>query len=180
MVCKHKKYYNWICSKVATREQKRLYKKLLDKLYNTEFTYIIMMDENRAWDGQDLRKHYARHHDGNTPSFLEPCSILEMMIALAERCECTIWCRNGDEPDPGINFWEMIESLGLDNMTDDNYVEEYVDEILNVFVTRTYEPDGRGSLYTIQNPTKDMRKVEIWYQMHAHLNEIDNWDDYLN
>ena len=65
------------------------YRKLLMQLHSTEFTYLISNDANRAEDGVDLRYRFACIYGyDDTPECLDgPCSVLEMMIALAIRCE---------------------------------------------------------------------------------------------
>jgi hypothetical protein len=107
-------------------------------------------------------------------SFLNigPCSILEMMVALAIRCEEEIMY----DPDIGDRtaqwFWCMIANLGLGGITDDVYDRAYVDDILIRLLYREYEPDGRGGLFRIRNCEYDLREVEIWCQMLWYLNTI--------
>ena len=69
-------------------------------------------------------------------------------------------------------FWEMLANLGLSTVTDERYDREFVDEILQIFLDREYKPDGRGGLFVIKNCDRDLRDVEIWYQMCWHLNDI--------
>jgi hypothetical protein len=101
-----------------------------------------------------------------------PCSVLEMMIALAIRCEETIM----DDPDIGDRtrqwFWGMIINLGLGGMTDANFDPDFVDDSVLRFLNRDYEPDGRGGLFTIRNCHRDLRDVEIWYQLCWYLDSI--------
>jgi hypothetical protein len=101
-----------------------------------------------------------------------PCSILEMMVALANRCEETIM----DDPDIGNRrdqwFWGMIKSLGLGDMYDTRYDEYYVEDVVVRFLDRDYEPDGHGGLFTVKNAYRDMRDIEIWNQMHDYINTI--------
>ena len=68
-------------------------------------------------------------------------------------------------------FWGMIGSLGLHGMTDDCFHEEYVSDVIDRFLNREYHYDGRGGLFSLSNPRKDMREVEIWYQMMWYLDE---------
>lgn len=93
------------------------------------------------------------------------------MIALAVRCEEHIM----DDPDIGDRtgqwFWNMIVSLGLGSMTDERFDGEYVDEVVDIFLNREYERNGEGGLFTVNDTDRDMRNVEIWYQMHWYLNE---------
>lgn len=153
------------------------YRKLFGYLYNTEFTYTLPMDGNRFEDGVNLRYRFGREHDldqNMIASYLDfrPCSVLEMVIALALRCEDQIM----DNPDLGNRvgqwFWEMIVNLGLGKMTDANFDPEYVDQVMYIFLNHQYDRDGTGGLFKIHDRTKDMRSAEIWYQMCWHLNEV--------
>ena len=174
-------YFNWIYKLLCEgRYAKTIsFRKLLLRLHNIEFTYLIPKDANRAEDGLDLRRRYALAPDGNgyipqtTMDALDgPCTVLEMMVALAIRCEETIM----DDPAYGDRtrqwFWGMVTSLGLGGMTDDRYNRFDVDRIIAVLLNRTYEPNGVGGLFTIRGCTKDLREVEIWVQLLWYINSI--------
>lgn len=169
-------YFKYMCH-LATKKKKKSYHKLLTQLHQTEFTFIFKMDENRAYDGIDLRYRFA--YDLQLPDSLvskyldiRPCSVLEMMLALAARCEDNIMTNPEKGDRTSVWFWEMITSLGLSRMTDNNYDERYVDTAIQKFLNREYEPNGKGGLFTIHGATKDLRDVEIWYQMCWYLNTI--------
>ena len=84
----NEKYYDWLCQFVydETNSFHNSYKRLLKDLYSREFYWKMVMDENRAKDGVALRDRYE--FDTHIPSGKEgSCSVLEMMIALAIRCE---------------------------------------------------------------------------------------------
>ena len=57
-------------------------------------------------------------------------------------------------------------------MSDSRYNEREVDRILDIFLNRTYEANGRGGLFTIEDCPYDLRAVDIWYQMMWYLNTI--------
>lgn len=164
--------YNSVCDKKSLRGKS--YKKLFMFLHNTEFRYSIPMDENRAIDGLDLRYRFAQNGDYGfiTDSLDGPCSVLEMMIALAIRCEEHIM----DDPDIGDRtgkwFWDMIDNLGLISMSDSRFDRRYVNEQVSIFLDREYEPNGNGGLFTVKNSGYDLRYVEIWYQMCWYLDSI--------
>ena len=169
-------YFDWMINLVnANRGPKEIsYIKLLEYLHNTEFTYLILRDRNRAEDGVDLRYRIRliRKHP-EYPEYLSgPSSVLEMMIALAIRCEECIM----DDPAYGNRtsqwFWGMIVSLGLGGMTDAIFDRDYVEECLTRFLNREYERNGKGGLFTVKGTRRDMRKMEIWYQLNAYLNSI--------
>jgi hypothetical protein len=135
------------------------------------------MDGNRAEDGIDLRYRfgYKREYERlmiTTYLTDRDCSVLEMLVALAIRCEEHIM----DDPDIGNRtgqwFWSMIVNLGLKFMNDKNYNKAYTDKVIFKFLNRAYEPNGDGGLFTIANCKYDLREVEIWYQMCWYLADI--------
>lgn len=171
-------YFEWLCSKVCDSipEKRKAYSRLLHYLDATEFTFILPMDENRCADGADLRYRFGDELGIEGPviaSCLDdrPCSILEMMVALSIRCEENIMV----DPDIGAKpdrwFWRMIYNLGLINMTDKNFDEEYVNGVVWRFLNREFGPNGEGSLVYIPDSQYDMRSMEIWYQMQHYLTE---------
>lgn len=170
-------YFEWIYSLMChDRFSPNIsYRKLFMTLHSTEFVYSIPMDYNREQDGLSLRWRFALDHSDIPDADLyldDPCSVLEMMVALALRCEETIM----DDPLYGDRsqqwFWDMIRNLGLFSMYDRNYDKHYVVQCIDRFLTRTYSPDGRGGLFTIRNCKEDLRKVEIWYQLNWYLNTL--------
>jgi hypothetical protein len=174
-------YFDWMYQLVSDRRHSRnnSYRKLLSKLHNIDFTYTIDMDGNRASDGIDLRYRFGYengYEDYIIASFLDnrPCSVLEMMVALANRCEETIM----DDPEIGNRtgkwFWEMVKNLGLESMDDSNFDRDYVLQTIDIFLNRGYERNGKGGLFVIGHPKRDLRTVEIWYQMNWYLDSILN------
>lgn len=170
-------YYDWLLSKIDDDGKVRRYARLLDTLFGFQFIYSIPMDCNRKTDGINLRYHFAYENGYSKNDILETigdedCSILEVMVALAIRCDDQFMY------DPNIGsrvsqwFWEMIDSLGLKGMTNYNYDDHKVVYILRNFVDRTYQPNGDGSLFYIPNCNHDLREMEIWGQMCCYLNKI--------
>lgn len=164
-------YFEWLYDLVCGERYSRdiSYRKLLMCLHDTEFIYSIPKDANRAQDGIDLRRRF--HPDADL-YLTGPCSILEMMVALSIRCEETIMDdgRIGDRT--GQWFWGMIVNLGLGSMLDTRFDIYYVRDVLNRFINRDYEPDGKGGLFTVNNCHADLRDVEIWYQLCWYLDSI--------
>ena len=172
------KYFEWLSDRVSSeRYSEHLsYTKLLVKLHDTDFRYSIPKDENRAEDGIDLRWRFANECDISyrdvEDAIDRPCSIFEMMVALSIRCEETIM----DDPSIGDRtrqwFWGMVTNLGLGAMTDSRYDEEYVDYILDRFLDREYDPNGKGGLFTLRHCDHDVRDMEIFHQLCYFLGEI--------
>lgn len=172
-------YLDWMYDKVCNDRysKKNTYRLLFEYLYEKVFYYIIPMDGNRAEDGVDLRYEFGRefnYPEAMIATYLDnrPCSVLEMMIALAIRCENNIMEDDDYGNRVGQWFWEMIVSLGLGHMNDDNFDFVFVDNTIDRFLERKYERNGEGSLFKVEDQAKDMRTIEIWYQMHAHLSEV--------
>lgn len=164
-------YFEWMYDLVGGLNGSRVtsYRRLLMTLHATEFVYSIRMDENRAEDGVDLRRRFSIL---NADILDGPCSILEMMIALAIRCEESIMDDTSKGDRTGQWFWGMINNLGLSGMTDANFDRKYVKFCISRFLDRNYDPDGRGGLFRIRNCDIDLRNVEIWHQLCWYLDSI--------
>lgn len=169
-------YFEYLCELVDTGRYANqvTYHKLLAHLHNIEFTWFVPHDDNRGDDGVQLRRGFAMDRDDMSLVHYigGPCSVLEMMVALAVRCEKTIMdnARMGDRT--GQWFWGMIRNLGLNSMRDSNFDRAYVDDIIARLLNREYEPDGRGGLFTVKNCPYDMRRLEIWCQLSWYLDSI--------
>lgn len=151
------------------------YRKLFTSLHDTEFTYFVPYDENRAGDGIALRYRYCVYHncEGMEYCLDGPCSVLEMMVALAIKCEERIMC-NPEKGDRTAQwFWDMLNSLGLSSMNDSNFNKRIVDEAIWRLLNRTYDRDGKGGLFTIRGWRRNAREAEIWHQLMAYLNSLE-------
>ena len=160
--------YDYVCSGRAHKDVS--YRKMFMYLHQIEFIFSIPNDVNRAKDGENLRYRFGMIKDEDmVDEYLYildgPCSVLEMMVALAVRCEETIMddTRYGDRT--GQWFWCMMSNLGIDRMTDDVFDKPYVEEKINTFLMREYEPDGKGGLFYIRGCVDDLRDMEIWTQL---------------
>lgn len=172
-------YFDWLVDVVnADQSSKQVsYKKLLTYLHSVEFVWNrrIIGDANRARDGEKLRHRFGT--DFMSIRVVDqyitgPCSVLEMIVALAIRCEETIM----DDPLYGDRtcqwFWGMINNLGLGDMYDENFDEKKVHDIVVKFINRDYKPNGKGGLFTIRYCEEDLRDVEIWTQLCWYLDSI--------
>lgn len=175
----HEEYFEWIREFVCrNRFAKEIsFAKLLRVLHNIEFRYSLERDENRAKDGVGLRRRFALSKGYNDDYILEvvngPCSVLEMMVALAIDCEENIM----DDPEMGDRtdywFWRMISNLGLSGMTDDVFDEDEIRKAVDIFLDRKYDADGsNGGLFKVKGCPRDMRTMEIWAQLLRYLNTI--------
>ena len=112
-------YYIWLCDLVDL-EAHGEYSNLFSFLYDTEFVWSVAKDSNRAGDGKMLREDYTHEvswFDISYGEWLnEPCSLLEMLIALARRTRVDLM------PEFDITdsdwFWIFIKNLGFDRYDD--------------------------------------------------------------
>lgn len=170
-------YFDWLVSIIYSDAKNRpySYNKLLSHLHNTRFRYSIKRDYNRESDGLDLRRRfYLVTNCEEAGLYLNgPCSVFEMMVALALRCEETIMSDSSYGDRTGQWFWQMIVNMGLGSMRDELYDKKFVSYAIERFLSRDYEPNGKGGLFTVRHRKCDMRNVEIWAQLQWYLDEID-------
>ena len=171
-------YYDWLYKIVCGEWEPRnlSFHRLLMYLFNRDYIPACEMDVCRATDGINLRYRFASENDipyGKIDAVFQgvPCSMLEMMVALAIRIEEHIMEDRSMENRIGQWFWNMVVSLGLAAMDDTRFSEERAEPILTRFMDRDYQPNGAGGLFTLNRPTIDMRTIDIWYQLMAYLNE---------
>lgn len=160
-------YFNWLCAKVLTT-QGTIYHDLLKILYETEFTWIIPGDRNRSDDGRELRYSflYMSGWDSDPNWFHQPCSVLEMLIAFADRALF--------QTDTALQawFWEFMTNLDLGEYRQVGRSDvPKIEDILQMFIWRTYDESGHGGMFPLRWPKRDQRKVEIWYQFCDYLED---------
>lgn len=169
-------YYDWICSiAISNNELRQAYSKLLRGLWDTPFVYSLSLDKNREIDGLSLRYKFgidfSYPYDAVRTLDMRPCSVLEMMVALAYRCETQIMQNQTGDDRTSFWFMEMVTNLRLATMTDENFDPEYFEKCMNTLLTRSYTPNGYGGLFVVENPREDMRETDIWYQCMWYLEE---------
>lgn len=173
-----KDYYIWLKSVVNFPEGLDL---VSDKLQRTPFVWLVDMDANRAEDGKSMRYWYTYDHnfDEKTRKEVEeylsgPCTLLEMMVALARRIEADIMAEGGIDDRTDEWFRDMLDNLGLLKFDDKHYEENQVDYILNRFMSRKYSEKGDGNIFknTKKGRAKGgphFRDLEIWTQAQIFL-----------
>lgn len=169
-------YFDYLYSLVMEDDR---YTVLCEFLDNVEFKYSLPMDSNRYEDGISLRYRFA--YDKSIPEAVvsreldnKECSVFEMMVALAIRMEDDIMCGTQFGDRTTLWFQEMLHSLTLDDMINQNFDEERATKVIDAFLLRRYQPNGRGGLFIVNDrPETDLRRVEIWYQAMWYLNSIE-------
>lgn len=184
-------YFEWLCELVdAPIDSHKGYWFLLRVLHTRSFIWLVPNDDNRVLDGLSLRQRFCDDYDIPDVHDLgdDPCSIFEMMVALAIRMDDAVAEPYEDGDHVNQMFFEMLSNLDLADYTDDYYRGlddpedliakqnfrrdmSFVNHKLNIFLRRQYKRNGKGGLFPLQNPKYDQRKVEIWYQMNEYIIE---------
>ena len=169
------RYLEWL--KQEAMGQDRSYDSLLNFLYDKPYIYTLRMDENRAEDGVELRYIFGSQNGidyEDISSGLDSgrdCSMLEMMVGLARRCENQIMVDMEEGAQPERWFYIMLTNLGLKSLTDDQFDSEKADYITDRFLAHQYSYNGDGSLFSVCHPRHDMRKTDLWYQAMWYFTE---------
>jgi hypothetical protein len=169
------KYLDWLISQIEINSTKTFHD-ALDCLHNTEFVWIVPNDDNRVYDGLDLRTEFV---DGTHGWALDEimqlpvmtgkgASVLEVLIGLSRRVAFTC---GGEAP---WWAWQLMGNLGIFRFPDplSRHKRNRLHELLEVLIWRTYARNGEGGFFPLTNPKEDQTKVEIWYQMNQYAMEI--------
>jgi hypothetical protein len=168
------RYLTWLYGQVAsvkTRPGAHTHWELFRQMYETIFVAIVGHDENRVADGRDLRYEFLAETEderGNLDWMRLPCSMLELLIILSRQLAFEM------DEEASSWFWHLVKVLDLERFNDleyDEYGQEIIEKTLERVIWRTYQPDGQGGLFPLRDPDRDMRKVELWYQLNAYLLE---------
>lgn len=167
-------YLKWLCAMVGEHKPSPAtsFSRLLTRLHETRFKYTHPMDARRARDGEYLRYNFSRDTGELEDELQGPCSMLEMMVALAIKCEEYIMVDPAKGDRTSQWFWTMIKSLGLNAMTDVRYNQLEVDRVLKRFFDKTYDTNGKGGLFIVRTGDVNMRRLHIWDQLLAYINTI--------
>lgn len=166
-------YLEWLEPQLRDEhsENGKTYSDLLIIMWQTEFTWSIGNDDNRLADGLELRNEFASGFGPTVRRGMEdlgPCSFLEVLIGLSRRLE---FAAGGSAPGWA---WHLVTNLELDRMSDplSDAKKRRVHDILETVIKRNYRPDGQGGFFPLAFPDEDQTRIEIWYQMHAFIEEL--------
>jgi len=161
-------YYRWLVDIINMHDLDNKYAFLLKRLYITPFTSKIDRDRNREEDSRNLRDEYFISTEAYTDGEV---SVLEVLITIAKHCSD----QSLDSQPTEEWFWEFMDNLDLLIFRDFDYHNRdgnrEVDEIIQCFLKRCYEKNGRGGIFPLEEPDRNQQRVELWYQMSAYLQE---------
>lgn len=164
-------YFQWLVDLIDDGDVDD-YMDVLELLFHIDFIWSMDMDSNRAAYGLELRERFVKEEDYGDRIFKympdRPCSVLEMLIGLSESCETVA----GDSIDW---FWFMFKNLGLKDCRNGEFSQASVRRKIDIFLNRSFRPDGKGGLFFIRNSENDLTKIDIWNQFMFYLNS--KYDD---
>lgn len=166
-------YFDYLCDTFRLRLPRyKKYRKLIERLFKTEYRWEISMDENRAKDGLDLRSDFlfSRHLFAKCDVWDDACNCLEMLLAFSRRIEIEVMGTPGED-NLSRWFWEMLNNLGLleDGIYDN---KDEIDKILDIWMDRKFSKLGKGNIFMTKKRTSDLREVEFWWQMQRYMSEM--------
>lgn len=167
------KYIQWLVDQVNVIEGKN-YGMLLRELYRVEFYSILKYDEDRGSDGMALRDVWAREIEFSGDTAFGPPRVLEVIIGISIRIEKQIfggpWADVWDYP---AIFWDLIINLGLVEydgvLTAQDYKE--VVTVLECFLSKASHCYTFNNIFTFFVTPKNLRKLNLWSQMHLYIRE---------
>lgn len=165
-------YLDWLMGIVGGRRNVSNHWGLIRQLGSREFVWLIPNDDNRMEDGRELRDEFigdATLHPSDSDWYNTGCSCLEMLVALARKASFE------SDLTPGGWFWLMLGNAGLRRYDDRAYqhpeTAQEVDDIIDRVIYRNYDSNGAGGFFPLNEPTRDQRRVELWYQLAAYILE---------
>lgn len=146
-------------------------------LHSLPFDWKLDRDENRMYDGLDMRKEFEED-TGDTAYVndewgVDSCTMLEFFVGFAHRLSRDMFT----EIDCQGLVSAMLDNLGMWEYDDIKMCDEdmvpttYFDEIMDDLSHNRYSADGEGGLFPLKEPFDDMRKVEMWRQASWWYNE---------
>ena len=171
----NKTYFEWLYSliKDSNRDGKP-YTFLMNQLHDTTFYSLVPNDDNRGKDGEDLRVRFMERYESHVqPLYGRPCTVLEMLIALAYRMNEII---AGEPFEMSVSecFWLFIRNLDLEWYEDSSMYGTYAEKIEGIIkklLERRYTYNGHGGIFPLKKAKRDQRTTEVWYQMSDYLLE---------
>lgn len=166
-------YVTWLVQRMNVVEGKN-YGMLLRELYRKEFYAIVKYDEDRGADGVALREVWADEVGYRGPLSFGPPRVLETIIGISLRIEDQIfggpWA---DKWDHKMIFWDLINNLGLLDydgvLSNGDY--EAVGTVLDQFLSKPSHCDTFANIFTFSVTPGNLRKMNLWGQMHAYIAE---------
>lgn len=165
-------YFYWLISKVVDERSSRNDLDLTRLLYSIPFKVVVSNDSNREADGIGLRSLYE-YETGNELRWMGDCTVLEVLVSIAKMVGEDVLGTYYHEDRVFEWFWMLIDNLGLRGVgeVEDVSSRNYICELVDKWLSRKFEYNGRGSPFPLKRPPEDQRTVGIWKQICMYLAE---------
>ena len=166
-----KNYFAYLLREINFHTKTRAYQSwlpLLEYLATTKAYVVMKQDENRLADGLALRDEYIKRYSHDSPLLIDgSCSLLELLIGLAKRAAEASFVKNTQVHNVEADYFRTFcHNLGYDR------AKGKYESITKRFLNRNYKSNGVGGIFPLtRRNMPDQRTTELWYQMHAWLDE---------
>lgn len=163
-------YLGWLYDQVVPAGDASTYSQTLNILFTNEYVPRHPMDENRAIDGIGLRSEWLDAYDHTVyipPNWVdEPCSILEMIVALSRRCEF-------QTTSISAQTWAMtlLNNMGV------WFSDIELDDDIRRRVYHSIELFESGQTTIFPTDTQDYDQ-QLWYQMMEYI-DVNNLIEFI-
>lgn len=143
---------------------------VLSYLFKKEYVWYTDLNATQAMSSMDLRERFDPDNADEAKEE-RPCSVLELLVALAVDIEENICGVYGHE-NPARWFWEWLNNLGIDDRcTGRGYSKDYLDQCIDDWLEGDITRSGKRSPFPIKRKGVDQRKKTLWMQCMAYVNE---------
>lgn len=159
------KYFNKLCNMMRLNTpEHRNYHFLLEEMYETPFIFVHPLDENRVFDGLDLRVEIMRSDE---EYLRRGANVLEVLAAFSRRIEENVLAEPGNDKIERM-FWIMLSNLGLLRYDDFHFDESKVSKILSDWMNRR---DKNLKIFPLKVTSSDGNEFDFWWQMQLYVEE---------
>lgn len=143
------------------------YEDMLRVLYSYPFEIIVETDANLLPNVFALRDEYGYKPK---PYEKDMANCFEIFISLASKFDWLLSdLKNPDRTEEW--FWMMMKNTGLIFYDNEHFNRDDIESICDVFVHRKYKTNGYGGPFPLRQPRKNVRRVDLWYQINWYVNE---------
>jgi hypothetical protein len=158
-----KRYLEWLVAQVKGSDKP--YHLLFEKLNTITYIWAEILDRDRAGKAVELRYEYGY----TSAQAVSSATVLEVLVALARDMDDV----TGEPGENHADLWfgMMLDNLGLSAYDDESYDEKAVQRIVDIWLNKSYDKNGRGGLFPLKHSFEDQRHVPIWNQACSYMNE---------
>lgn len=164
-------YFDWLWERSGLGPK---YSELLMLLYEMTYVPVLVDDENRRADGNELFRIYCEEkgYDIHPSEYgvMDDCSVLEMLLAFAARINTELV---GDPSESRVGLWfsRMLENLGIYKYDDDHWDREKAAKKVWCWMHKKGNPEPvvLFPITLFSGAVHDSRKISEWERVNLAL-----------